>query len=149
MKDAVKSIPQILKENICTVFNALNLMIAIALAAVGAYKNMAFIAIIVINTIVGIVQQIKARNQIEKLRLKSQPIARILNAGKEQPIPLSLVRKNDILVLNSGDIIPADATIRSGKIEVNEAILSGESDSVMKTSGDSLLAGSTVIAGKA
>lgn len=86
MNKATKTIPQILRDNICTVFNLLNLMIAVALAAVGAWKNMLFIFIILINTAVGIVQEIKAKRQIERLILLAQPVVTILRDGAEQTI---------------------------------------------------------------
>lgn len=86
MNKATKTIPQILRDNICTVFNLLNLMIAVALAAVGAWKNILFIFIILINTAVGIVQEIKAKRQIERLTLLAQPVVTILRDGAEQTI---------------------------------------------------------------
>ena len=86
MNNATKTIPQILRDNICTVFNLLNLLIAVSLAAVGAWKNILFIAIILINTIVGIIQEIKAKRQIERLTLLAQPTVTILQEGTERNI---------------------------------------------------------------
>lgn len=82
MNNATKTIPQILRDNICTVFN---LLIAVSLAAVGAWKNILFIAIILINTVVGIIQEIKAKRQIERLTLLAQPTVTILQEGTEHP----------------------------------------------------------------
>lgn len=86
MNNATKTIPQILRDNICTVFNLLNLLIAVSLAAVGAWKNILFIAIILINTVVGIIQEIKAKRQIERLTLLAQPTVTILQEGTERNI---------------------------------------------------------------
>ena len=147
MNNATKTIPQILKDNICTVFNALNLMIAIALAAVGAWKNILFIFIIIINTVVGIVQEIKAKRQIEKLTLLSQPVVTVFSNGEEKNINPKEIKKDDMLVLNSGNAICTDCVLHKGRIEVNESILTGESEPVVKNPGDSLFSGSSVIAG--
>ncbi len=98
----IKTIPQILKDNICTVFNLLNLLIAIALAAVGAWKNILFILVILINTAVGIVQEIKAKRRIERLTLLSLPKVKILKNGKENEISPDEIKKGDILSAESG-----------------------------------------------
>ena len=98
MNKATKTIPQILRDNICTVFNLLNLMIAVALAAVGAWKNILFIFIILINTAVGIVQEIKAKRQIERLTLLAQPVVTILRDGAEQTIrPEDVCAKHSVV----------------------------------------------------
>ena len=103
MNNATKTIPQILRDNICTVFNALNLMIAVALAAVGAWKNILFIFIILINTVVGIVQEIKAKRQIERLTLLAQPVVTVLRGGEETTIRPEEIRTGDVLVLTGED----------------------------------------------
>lgn len=148
MNNATKTIPQILRDNICTVFNALNLMIAIALAAVGAWKNILFILIILVNTIVGIVQEIKAKKQIERLTLLAQPGVTVIRRGKEENIRPEEIKKGDILVLAGGSAICTDCVLQEGRLEVNEAILTGESEPVIKLPGDRLLSGSSVIAGR-
>lgn len=148
MNNATKTIPQILRDNICTVFNALNLMIAIALAAVGAWKNILFILIILVNTIVGIVHEIKAKKQIERLTLLAQPVVTVIHRGKEENIRPEEIKKGDILVLASGSAICTDCVLQEGRLEVNEAILTGESEPVIKLPGDRLLSGSSVIAGR-
>ncbi len=99
---AVKTIPQILKDNVCTVFNLLNLLIAIALAAVGAWKNMLFISVILINTAVGIIREIKAKRQIEKLTLLSLPRVVVLRGDTEIEILPDEIKKGDNLRLESG-----------------------------------------------
>jgi cation-transporting P-type ATPase E len=146
--NATKTIPQILRDNICTVFNLLNLMIAIALAAVGAWKNILFIFIILINTVVGIIQEIKAKRQIERLTLLAQPVVTILLAGMEKKIRPEEIQKGDVLVLTGGSAICTDCILQEGRLEVNESILTGESEPVVKHPGDKLLSGSSVIAGR-
>ena len=142
MNNATKTIPQILRDNICTVFNALNLMIAIALAAAGAWKNILFLFIILINTAVGITQEIRAKRQIERLTLLTQPAVTVLRGGAEQTIRPEEIRRGDLMVLT------ADCTVQEGRLEVNEAILTGESEPVVKLPGDRILSGSSVISGR-
>lgn len=144
----IKTTPQILKDNICTVFNLLNLLIAISLAAVVAWKNILFIFIILINTAVGIVQEIKAKRRIEKLTLLSLPKVKTVRDGKETEILPDEIKKGDVLCLESGSVICCDCQIISGMAEINESVLTGESEPVVKQSGDTLLAGSSLIYGK-
>lgn len=144
----VKTIPKILKDNICTMFNFLNFLIAVALAAVGAWKNILFIFVILINTAVGIIQEIKAKRQIERLTLLSLPKVKVLKDGKENEILPDEIRKGDILCLESGTVICCDCKIISGRAEINESVLTGESEPVLKQFGDTLLAGSNVISGR-
>lgn len=143
-----KTIPLILRDNICTVFNLLNVLIALALAVVGAWKNILFILVIFMNAAIGIVQEIKAKRQIEKLTLLSLPKVLVLREGQEYNISPDEINKGDILCLESGSVVCCDSKIKSGTVEVNESILTGESEPVLKRTGDVLLSGSTVISGK-
>ena len=146
MNNATKTIPHILRDNICTGFNALNLMIAVALAAVGAWKNLLFIFIILINTTVGIVQEIRAKRQIERLTLLLA--VAVMRGGKEQRIRPEELRKGDTPVLAAGNAVCTDCIWQEGRPEVNEAIPTGESESVVKLAGDRLLSGSSIVAGR-
>lgn len=148
MNNATKSIPQILKDNICTVFNALNLMIAVALAAVGAWKNILFIFIIIINTAVGIVQEIRAKRQIEWLTILAQPVVTVLREGSEQSIRPEEICEGDMLMFAAGGVVGTDCTVKEGCLEVNESILTGESEPVVKYPGDKLISGSSIISGR-
>ena len=144
---ASKTTAQILRDNVCTLFNLLNLLIAIALIAVHAWSNLFFIFVIALNTVIGIAQELKAKRLIEKLTLLSQPNAKIERNGMIQSVPIAEVQEQDILLLESGNQICADAVVRSGGIEVNESLLTGESDAIFKKAGDTLLSGSSVISG--
>lgn len=148
MNSAVKTVPQILRENICTVFNALNFMIAAALAAVGAWKNLLFILIILINTVIGIVQEIKAKRQIERLTLLARPSVTVLRDGAEKSIRPEEIKKGDVLVFAGGNVIPTDCILREGSPEVNESVITGECEPVIKLPGDKMLSGSSIIAGR-
>ena len=143
-----KTTGQIFKDNICTLFNLFNLLIAIALAFVGAWSNMFFILIIAVNICIGIVQELKAKKLVEELSLLSMPTADIIRNNEKMHVSVQEVEDNDILLLESGNQICADSVILSGELEVNESLLTGESDPIIKKQGDSLLSGSSVISGK-
>ena len=148
MSNATKTVPQILRENICTVFNFLNLMIAVALAAVGAWKNILFIFIILVNTIIGIVQEIRAKRQIERLTLLAQLTVTVFREGAEKKLAPEEIQKGDVLILTAGSAVCTDCTVQEGELEVNESVLTGETEPVVKKAGDKLLSGSSVIAGR-
>lgn len=144
---AAKTTAQIFRDNICTLFNLLNLLIAIALVWVHAWSNLFFVPVVALNTIIGIAQELKAKRLIEKLTLLSQPSARVERNGEIRSIPIAEVQERDMLLLESGCQICADAVVAEGGIEVNESLLTGESDAIFKKPGDSLLSGSSVISG--
>ena len=148
-RSVTKSTGAILRENICTLFNALNFAIAILLFAVGAYSNMLFIAIIILNIVIGIVQEFKAKKLVDELTILNQPHAVVLRDGKETTIEAGDIVKDDVMVLDSGKQICNDAVVIDGRLEVNESLLTGESDSIDKTAGSELYSGSSVISGRA
>lgn len=145
---ATKSTAEIIRDNVCTVFNLLNVIIAVALALVHAWSNLFFIFIIIVNTLIGIYQEIKAKKLVEKLSLLSMPVAHILRDGRELEVHPDSVEKGDVLLLESGNVICADSRVLSGSAEINESVLTGESRPVLKRAGDDLLSGSSVISGK-
>lgn len=144
-----KSYGQILRENCCTLFNLLNLLIALALFAVGEYTNMLFMGVIILNVVIGIAQECKAKRLIDGLSILNRSRVRVLREGREVLVALEDVVLDDVLVLAAGDQIVCDAEVVAGRMEVNEALLTGESDGVDKRPGDGLLSGSAVIAGRA
>lgn len=143
-----KSTGQIIRDNTCTLFHLLNGMIAILLFSVKAYSNMAFLAIIILNSIIGIVQELKAKCLVEQLSVLNRPRAVVLRDGAEREVDISQVVKADVMVLESGRQICCDAVVLSGSIEVNESLLTGESDALVKGNGDELLSGSSVVCGR-
>ncbi len=145
---ATKSTAEIIRDNVCTVFNLLNVIIAVALALVHAWSNLFFIFIIIVNTLIGIYQEIKAIKLVEKLSLLSMPVAHVLRDGRELEVHPDSVEKGDVLLLESGNVICADSRVLSGSAEINESVLTGESRPVLKRAGDDLLSGSSVISGK-
>ena len=144
----LKSNWQIIKDNVCTLFNLYNLIIAIALLAVGAYTNTFFFLIITINVLIGIIQEIHGKNLVKKLSILTASKTTVIRDGKEQEIEIEKVVLGDTIVLKQGDQIPSDSYVIEGEIEVNEALLTGESDLVEKHVEDKLLSGSYVVSGK-
>ncbi|MDO4277078.1 MAG: HAD-IC family P-type ATPase [Eubacteriales bacterium] len=144
-----KSTAQIIRENFFTLFNFLNFGIALLLFAVHAYSNMLFIGIVILNIMIGTVQALKAKRLVDQLSILNKPVIHILENGSEKDIPLEDVKKGDQMLLRSGDQICSDAVITKGCIEVNEALLTGESDAVLKNAGQELYSGSFVMSGRA
>ena len=144
-----KTKPQIIRDNLFTLFNFLNFLIAALLFAVGAYSNMLFIAIIILNILIGIFQELKAKKLVDELSVLNRPTVRVRRDNEERKIALEEIVKDDLMVLASGDQICCDAVVVSGALEMNESLLTGESDAVVKEPGGELLSGSFVISGKA
>ena len=148
----VKTIRSIITQNLFTFFNILCFLIAIALIVVNiiykqSWSNILFMAIIVINIVIGIVQEIRAKSTIEKLSLLTAPVVKVLRDGAEVNVSTDDVVIDDIVVLSTGKQIVADCIVVEGNIEVNESVLTGESLPIKKKVGDTLLAGSFVVSG--
>ncbi len=144
----LKSNWQIVKDNVFTLFNLYNLIIAIALLLVGAYTNTFFFLIITINVLIGIIQEIHGKNLVKKLSILTASKTTVIRDGKAQEIEIEKVVLGDTIILKQGDQIPSDSYVIDGEIEVNEALLTGESDLVEKKQEDKLLSGSYVVSGK-
>lgn len=142
-----KSTSQILQEHICTRFNLFNLLIAIALAAAGAWSNLLFIFVITLNSAIGIIQEFRAKQLVEQIALLTSPKARVLRGGFLREIPVEDLVLGDLVSLERGMQVPADATVLEGEAEADESLITGESDPVSKTAGTELFSGSVLTAG--
>ncbi|MCL2884425.1 MAG: HAD-IC family P-type ATPase [Oscillospiraceae bacterium] len=142
-----KSYGRILRENICTLFNLFNLLIGIALFAVKAYSNMAYLLVILLNILIGIVQEVKAKRLVEKLSVVSQLKADVVRDGQQIALPVEQLVLDDVVCLELGKQVCADAIIVQGQLEVNESLLTGEADPIVKGPGELLLSGSFVVSG--
>lgn len=145
---STKSKKMIIFSNIFTFFNMLTISIAIWLITVQAFTDLVFLIIVLMNSIIGIIQEIKAKNAIDRLSLLSAPSAVVIRAGVQKEINISDVVLDDLLVLNSGNQICADCILVSGTVEVNESLLTGESNAIIKNPGDLLFSGSYVVSGR-
>lgn len=143
-----KSVGRIFSDNIFTLFNLINIIIAAIVFLVGAYRNMLFMGVVLCNTAIGIIQEIRSKRTIDRLSLISAPKAHLLRDGTEQVLPVSEIVPGDIMLLSTGRQLCADAVLAEGELEADESLLTGESDTVTKRPGDTLYSGSFVIAGK-
>lgn len=140
---------QIVRENTLTFFNFLNLVLLVLILMVGSIKNAFFVCIIIINTLIGIVQEIRAKKTIDQLAILTARKSVVIREGKKWTVPTEELVLDDLVCLKTGDQVPADARILEGGLEVNESLLTGESDNLPKNQGDELFSGSFVTAGEA
>lgn len=143
-----KSIKQIIFENFFTLFNFLNLFLGIAIFLVGSYKNMTFLAIIVINTAISTFQEIHSKRIVDKLAIMAQSKVKVVRDGNEEEISINDLVLDDIVVFNTGSQIPTDCIILDGNVLANESFITGEPDSITKVKGEMLLSGSYLVGGK-
>lgn len=143
-----KSYYQIIFDNIFTLFNLLNLILAILVAFTGSFKNLFFIGIVILNILIGIIQEIRAKKILDKITLLVSNKVKVLRDGKEQSIEIDQVVIDDIVILNTGNEVIADSILREGYLEVNESLLTGESDVIEKLPGDFIYSGSFITSGK-
>ena len=140
---------QIILENTLTFFNFLNIALLVLVLFVRSYKNSMFMGIILINTVIGIIQEIRAKKTIDKLAILTESKTVVLREGKKWSISTEKLVLDDLIFLKTGDQVPADAKVLEGSIEVNESLLTGEADNLPKSQGDELFSGSFVTSGEA
>lgn len=146
--DAGKSVWQILAGNLFTLFNLLNAALAAALIAVGSYRNLLFMGVVVSNTLIGAIQELRAQHTIRRLSVLNAPVVHVLREGRERACrPEELVR-GDLTVMRSGDQVVADGVVRSGAGAANESLLTGESNAIAKHAGDWVMSGSYITEGR-
>ena len=146
--DPGKSVWQILASNLFSLFNLLNFALALCLVLVGSYRNMLFLGVVFSNTLIGTVQELRAKRTIEKLKLLSAPQASVLRDGREQTCPAEELVQGDLVILRAGDQVLADAIVADGVGAANESLLTGESDAVSKSAGEWLMSGSYITEGR-
>lgn len=143
-----KTTKEIVISNVFTYFNLIFLVITILLIMVGSFRNLTFLPIIIGNTVIGIVQEIRAKKTLEKMSLLNAPHADVIRNGSVKQISTDELVKDDVILLTAGKQICADAVVISGNIQVNESLLTGEADEVEKTEGSTLMSGSFVVSGE-
>ena len=142
-----KSIKSIFRDNILTVFNGINILLFITLLLVGSYKNLLFIGVVLMNTVIGIVQEIRSKRSVDKLTILTQSKLSVRRGGETVQLSKDELVEDDIIMLSRGDQIPADCVLISGSCSMNESLLTGEADLIEKREGDELLSGSFIAAG--
>ena len=144
-----KSVGQIIKGNLFTYFNLIFLIIAILLILVGSVRDLTFLPIIVANILIGIFQELRAKKVLDELEVLNAPKATVVRDGEEQVVTVEELVIDDVIVLKAGDQIPADAEVVEGEVAVNESLLTGEPDEIVKKVKAELLSGSFVVYGNA
>ncbi len=143
-----RSVKQIVKENLLTYFNLIFAILAVLLIITGSFRDMTFLPIILANAAIGIIQEIHAKKVLDKLTLLNAPRVTVLRDGKQQQIISEKLVLDDVILLASGNQVPADCSVLSGKAQANESLLTGESDEIEKNPGDKLFSGSFLVSGK-
>lgn len=142
-----KSVPAIFRDNIFTLFNLINVILAMLVALVGSWRNMLFMGVIVSNIAIGIFQEIRSKRVIDRLSIISAPKAHLIRGRVEEILPVSDIVTDDVMLLASGRQVCADGIVLDGECEVDESLITGESDPVPKKHGDELLSGSFIVSG--
>ena len=147
LKQTGNTTAKIILTNTLTIFNLVNLILALMIISVGAYKNLLFLLVAIANTLISIVNGIRAKKTIDKMRLVAEQQPTVIRDGKTQQISQQDIVDGDLLILSLGDQVIVDAKIEQGQVEVNESYVTGEQDNIVKRQGDALISGSFVVSG--
>ncbi|WP_239462617.1 HAD-IC family P-type ATPase [Collinsella tanakaei] len=147
MELKTKSVRELIIENTCTLFNLINIILAVLVIATGSLKNLTFLLIVILNTGIGIFQALRSKRMVDKLTLLVSKRATVIRDGADCEIDLDQIVQDDLIRLGRGDQIPADAVVVQGEASVNESLLTGESDLIRKTPGSNLMSGSFIDSG--
>ncbi|MCH5205811.1 MAG: HAD-IC family P-type ATPase [Oscillospiraceae bacterium] len=147
MNGKTKSVARIFKENLFTLFNLINLILAAFVIYVGSYRNALFLGVAVCSSIMGIVQELRAKRALDKLAIISEPKARVIRGGEERSVHFGEIVSGDIMILCAGMQVCADALVIEGECEADESLITGESDAVFKSADSELFSGSFILSG--
>ena len=143
-----KTVPEIIKSNLFTYFNLVFAVLAALLILAGSFRNLTFLPVILANLFIGIIQEIRAKNTLDKLSVLNAPKALVVREGRQFSIPAEELVLDDIVIFKAGNQICADAIVVDGEVSVNESLLTGESDEISKKPGDELMSGSFIVSGE-
>lgn len=143
-----KTIKEIIQENVFTYFNLIFLVLAVLLCLVGSFRDLTFLPVIVLNTLIGIIQETRAKKVLDNLTMLNAPHAMVIRDGKKSQINAEDLVVDDIVIFEAGNQVCADAEVCAGEVQVNESLLTGESDEITKRKGDQLMSGSFIVSGQ-
>lgn len=143
-----KTTKEIIHENVFTYFNLIFAILAVLLILVGSFRDLTFLPVIIANTLIGIVQEIRAKQVLDKLTMLNAPHATVVRDGKKSVIDAEELVLDDIVIFKAGNQVCADAVVSAGEVQVNESLLTGESDEITKRRGDKLMSGSFIVSGQ-
>ena len=144
---STRTVKEIIHDNVFTYFNLIFTVLAVLLIVVGSFKDLSFMLIVFANTAIGIAQEIKSKHTLDKLKLLKMPKAHVFRDGRETTVAVEELVLDDVVILSAGSQIPADAVVLEGSVQVNESLITGESDEITKTADSRLLSGSFVVSG--
>lgn len=143
-----KTTKEIIQENVFTYFNLIFLVLAVLLCLVGSFRDLTFLSVIVLNTLIGIIQETRAKKVLDNLTMLNAPHAMVIRDGKKSQINAEDLVVDDIVIFEAGNQVCADAEVCAGEVQVNESLLTGESDEITKRKGDQLMSGSFIVSGQ-
>ena len=143
-----KTTKEIIQENGFTYFNLIFLVLAVLLCLVGSFRDLTFLPVIVLNTLIGIIQETRAKKVLDNLTMLNAPHAMVIRDGKKSQINAEDLVVDDIVIFEAGNQVCADAEVCAGEVQVNESLLTGESDEITKRKGDQLMSGSFIVSGQ-
>ena len=146
---STKSVKQIVRENVCTLFNMINIVLAIAVICVGSFKNLTFMMIIILNTLISIVQELRSKKTLDKLQVLASSKVTSIRDGEKVKLDINEIVLDDVLCFEIGNQVVVDSVIREGEVDVDESFITGEAETVFKNKGDMLVSGSFIVSGKA
>lgn len=145
---ASKSQKEIIFSNIFTYFNLIFFVIAVLLIMVGSFRDLTFLPVILANTLIGIIQELRSKKVLDNLSILNAPKSTVIRDGKKRVIQAEELVLDDVVIFAAGNQIPADASVEDGEVLVNESLITGESDQILKKKGDLLLSGSFIVSGQ-
>lgn len=143
-----KTTKEIIQENVFTYFNLIFLVLAVLLCLVGSFRDLTFLPVIVFNTLIGIIQETRAKKVLDNLTMLNAPHAMVIRDGKKSQINAEDLVVDDMVIFEAGNQVCADAEVCAGEVQVNESLLTGESDEITKRKGDQLMSGSFIVSGQ-
>lgn len=143
-----KSTKEIIHDNVFTYFNLIFVILAVLLCIAGSFRDLTFLPVIILNTLIGIVQEIRAKKVLDNLTMLNAPHAAVVRDGQKSVIDAEELVLDDIVIFKAGSQVCADAEVCAGEVQVNESLLTGEADEITKRKGDSLMSGSFIVSGK-
>lgn len=143
-----KTTKEIIQENVFTYFNLIFLVLAVLLCLVGSFRDLTFLPVIVLNTLIGIIQETRAKKVLDNLTMLNAPHVMVIRDGKKSQINAEDLVVDDIVIFEAGNQVCADAEVCAGEVQVNESLLTGESDEITKRKGDQLMSGSFIVSGQ-
>lgn len=148
VESASKTTKEIIHENVFTYFNLIFAVLAVLLCIAGSFRDLTFLPVIIANTLIGIIQEVRAKQVLDKLSMLNAPRSAVVRDGKKKIVDSEELVLDDIVIFKAGSQVCADAEVCAGEVQVNESLLTGESDEITKRRGDKLMSGSFIVSGQ-